>query len=82
MKVEEFERLKNMSIDDVDESELVDINDVDVRMDLPPKERLKYTFNQVKNPFFFKVGKYVVKSTFSEDSGCTIGDCVKGLLML
>ena len=28
------------------------------------------------------VGKYIVKSTFSEDSGCTIGDCVKGLLML
>lgn len=80
--MEEFERFKNMSIDEVDESELVDINDVDIRMDLPPKERLKHTFNQVKNPFFFKVGKYVVKSTFSEDSGCTIGDCVKGLLML
>ena len=82
MKIEEFERLKNMSIDEVDESELVDINDVDIRMDLPPKERLKHSFSQVKNPFFFKVGKYVVKSTFSEDSGCTIGDCVKGLLML
>ena len=82
MNMEEFERFKNMSIDEVDESELVDINDVDIRMDLPPKERLKHTFNQVKNPFFFKVGKYVVKSTFSEDSGCTIGDCVKGLLML
>jgi len=25
MKIEEFERLKNMSIDEVDESELVDI---------------------------------------------------------
>lgn len=82
MRAEEFERLKNMSIDDVDESELVDINDVDIRMDLPPKERLKHTLDQVKNPYFFKVGKYVVKSTFSEDSGCTIGDCVKGLLML
>ena len=55
-----------MSIDEIDESELIDINDVDVRMDLPPKERLKYTLDQVKNPYFFKVGKYIVKSTFSE----------------
>ena len=45
---------------------MVDINDVDVRMDLPPKERLKHTLDQVKNPYFFKVGKYIVKSTFSE----------------
>ena len=80
--MKEFEKYKNMSIDEIDESELVDINDVDVRMDLPPKERLKYTLDQVKNPYFFKVGKYIVKSTFSEDSGITIEDCLRGLLML
>ena len=82
MDMKEFEKYKNMSIDEIDESELVDISDVDVRMDLPPKERLKYTLDQVKNPYFFKVGKYIVKSTFSEDSGITIGDCLRGLLML
>ena len=82
MRTEQFEKLKNMSIDEIDERELVDIKAVEVRMDLPPKERLKHTLDQVKNPYFFKVGKYVVKSTFSEDSGCTIGDCVKGLLLL
>ena len=82
MDMKEFETYKNMSIDEIDESELVDINDVDVRMDLPPKERLKYTLDQVKNPYFFKVGKYIVKSTFSEGSGCTIEDCVRALLML
>ncbi len=82
MDMKEFEKYKNMSIDEIDESELVDINDVDVRMDLPPKERLKYTLDQVKNPYFFKVGKYIVKSTFSEGSGCTIEDCVRALLML
>ena len=32
-----------MSIDEIDESELIDINDVDVRMDLPPKERVEGT---------------------------------------
>ena len=82
MDMKEFEKYKNMSIDEIDESELIDINDVDVRMDLPPKERSKYTLDQVKNPYFFKVGKYIVKSTFSEGSGCTIGDCLRGLLML
>ena len=80
--MKEFEKYKNMPFDEIDESELVDIKDVDVRMDLLPKERLKYTLDQVKNPYFFKVGKYIVKSTFSEGSGCTIEDCVRGLLML
>ena len=82
MDMKEFEKYKNMSIDEIDESELVDIGDVDVRKDLPPKERLKYTLDQVKNPYFFKVGKFIVKSTFSDGSGCTIEDCLKGLLML
>ena len=31
---------------------------------------------------YVKVGKYIVKSTFSEGSGCTIEDCVRALLML
>lgn len=81
-KYEEYKKYKYMSIDEVDESELVDIKDVEVRMDLPPKERLKHTLDQVKNPYFFKVGKYIVKSTFSEDSDITIGDCIRGLLLL
>ena len=81
-KYEEYKKYKNMSIDEVDESELVDINSVEVRMDLPPKERLQHTLDQVKNPYFFKVGKYIVKSTFSEDSGVSIGDCIRGLLSL
>ena len=82
MDMKEFEKYKNMAIDEIDESELVDINDVDVRMDLPPKERLKHTLDQVKNSYFFKAGKYIVKSTFSEGSGCIIEDCLRGLLML
>ena len=35
MDMKEFEKYKNMAIDEIDESELVDINEVDVRMDLP-----------------------------------------------
>ena len=82
MRIEELNNFKDIPIDEIDESELVDINEVDVRMDLPPIERLKHTLDQIKNPYFFKVGKYIVKSTFSEGSGCTIGDCLRGLLML
>ncbi len=36
----------------------------------------------MKNPFAFKVGKYVVKTTFDYEEGCTIGDCVDALLSL
>ena len=37
---------------------------------------------KMKNPFAFKIGKYVVKTTFDYEEGCTIGDCVDALLVL
>jgi hypothetical protein len=81
MRVEDFEKYKNVPIDEIDESELVDIRTIEVRMDLPPKERMEDVLRKIKNPYFFKVGKFVVKSTFDED-GYTIGECLKALLML
>lgn len=82
MRVEDFEKYKNVPIDEIDESTLVDIRTIEVRMDLPPKERMEDVLRQIKNPYFFKVGRFVVKSTFADENGCTIGECIKALLML
>ena len=45
------------------------------------EDELRDVLRKIKNPYFFKVGKFVVKSTFDED-GYTIGECLKALLML
>ena len=82
MNLEAYEKFKNIPIDEIDESTLVDIKTIEGRTDLPPAERLKYALEQVKNPYFFKFGNIVVKSKFAEGSGCKITDCVNGLLML
>ena len=54
MRIEDLDCFKDIPIDEIDENELIDINYVDVRMDLPPKERLKYTLDQVENLYFDK----------------------------
>lgn len=82
MNLEPYKKFKNIPIDEMDESVLVDIKTIEGRTDLPPAERLKYALDQVKNPYFFKFGNFVVKSKFAEGSGCRIRDCVDGLLML
>ena len=82
MNLEPYKKFKNIPIDEMDESVLVDIKTIEGRTDLPPAERLKYALDQVKNPYFFKFGNIVVKSNFAEGSGCKVKDCVDVLLML
>jgi hypothetical protein len=56
-----------MSIcDNVDRDSLVDIRDVVVNTSLPKEERIKDFIRQVKNPYLYKHGKYIVKLTFTD----------------
>ena len=59
--------------------ELVDIRDVSVNRELPKEERIADFVSQIKNPYLFKCGKYIVKASFSEN-GQTLEDCIKGLI--
>ena len=76
MKIEELKNFKHISEEELDRDSLVDISNIDIRCDLPPKERMEDVLEKMKNPFAFKIGKYVVKTTFEDETGCTIGDCV------
>ena len=82
MKIEELKNFKHTSEDEFDRDSLVDISTIDARCDLPPNERMEEVLEKMKNPFAFKVGKYVVKTSFADETGCTIGDCVDALLIL
>ena len=64
----------------IDRNKLVDIRDVVINTDLSKEERIKDYVRQIKNPYCFKCGKYVVISKFSEN-GLSLEDCLKGILL-
>lgn len=59
--------------------ELVDISSVVVNKELPKEERIADFIRQIKDPYNFRCGKYVVKISFTEN-GQTLEDCIKSLI--
>ena len=55
-----------MDLKNIDRNSLVDIRSVNVDTSLPQKERMRDFIRQVKDPYLFRHGKYVVKITFAE----------------
>lgn len=55
-----------MDIDTIDRDALVDIRDVNIDMTLPKEERMRVFIRQVKNPYLYRHGKYVVKIAFAD----------------
>ena len=62
-----------------DHNELVDIRDVSVNKDLPKEERIADFVKQIKNPYRFRCGDFVINVCFAS-GGTTIEDCLKGIL--
>ena len=77
-----LDELKNIDISVVDANELVDVTTVEINSGLTPKARMLDFIKKVKNPYCFKIGEYVVKSTFDDSSNLSINDCVKTLLSI
>lgn len=55
-----------MDYEKIDRASLVDIETVSIDTSLPKEERMRDFLRQVKNPYLYRHGKYVVKLTFSE----------------
>lgn len=68
-----------MTAEEKSVDELVDISSVNVDTDLPKEERINQFIRQIKNPYLFKCGKFVVKASFN-DSGQSLEDCIKGII--
>ena len=60
--------------------ELVDINDVQVNKSLSKAERIAEFIRQIKNPYCFKCGDFIVKTRFS-DNGLSMEDCLQSILL-
>ena len=52
---------------ELDREALADLREVRINMDLPKEERILDFVRQIKNPYCYKIGKYVVCLRFSEN---------------
>ena len=69
----------NKPIQPEDRDDLVDIRDVSVNKDLPKEERIATFVEQIKNPYRFRCGDFVINACFAS-GGASIEDCLKGIL--
>lgn len=58
---------------------LVDIRDVRVDKNLPRQERIAEYVRQIRDPYHFRCGKFVVTARFTED-GPPLEDCLRGMI--
>lgn len=70
-----LEEMQAVDIRTVDRDTLVDIRDVRIDETLPRDERFRSFLNQIKNPFVFKCGNIVIKTTYAKN-GVTMEDCL------
>ena len=59
--------------------ELVDIREVAVDKALPKEERIAAFLHQIKNPYRFRCGDFVVNAAFA-NNGVTLEECLQGIL--
>lgn len=70
---EAVEAMRNVDIRTVDPDTLRDIRDVEVNAELPKGERILDFIRQIRNPYCYRHGKYVVKVSFT-DTDVTLED--------
>ncbi len=72
----EREKMKDMDIRSVSREELMDIREVSIDSNLSAEEKKREFIRQIKNPYVYKQGDYVVKLSFA-DTDLTLTDCLK-----
>ena len=65
--------------DNLNPQDLVDIRDVCVDKDLPKQDRVAEFVRQIKDPYHFRCGKFVVTARFAED-GPTLEECLQRII--
>ncbi len=64
----------------MDTSVLIDIRDVSVDKNLSKEERVAEFVRQIKDPYCFRCGEFIVHVRFSENSR-SLEDCLKQLVI-
>lgn len=61
--------LKDVDLMQIDHNQLVDIQEVVINQSDSKKQKIESYIKQIKNPYCFKVGKVIVKVSFTEGGG-------------
>ena len=72
----DLQAMSQLDFTDIDETQLVDIREIDLDLDAPAEERLSKFIEKVGNPYLFRVGKVPVRVVFSQ-TGKTLDNAVK-----
>ena len=64
----------------IDTDRLVDIRDIQVDVNLPKQERIVEYVRQIKNPYLFKCGEFVVSVKYA-DNNVSLEDCIERLVI-
>lgn len=72
--IEELHKMAQVDLKEIDVNELVDIDQITIRKDLPEKERMIDYIQQVKNPYCYLSHGVVVKISFSGKD--TLEECL------
>jgi hypothetical protein len=75
---EELKRMSEVDIRTVDKNDLVDIETVEIRTDLPKEERIMDYIRQIKNPYCYLYKGMVIKVSFAGKR--KLEDCLKDCL--
>ena len=69
--------MRNIDIQNVDPDIVPDIRNITIDRDKPVLERVLDYINQIKNPYFVRCGKILVKIEYAETE-TTMEDCMEG----
>lgn len=72
--------MRNLDVTKVDREDLVDIQEVTVNKNLKQSQRLVDFVRQIKNPYCYRHGEYIVKIGF-EDTEVTLTERLKELIL-
>lgn len=71
-----LEKMKEMDIREADINALADILEIKIDSDLDSTEKKREFIRQIKNPYLYRQGEYVVKLSFA-DTDATLTDRLK-----
>ena len=73
---EDLVRMKDMDIREADREALADILEIEIDRDLSDTEKKREFIRQIRNPYLYRQGEYVVKLSFA-DTDVTLMDRLK-----
>lgn len=72
--------MKNVDVRTVKREELTDIREVKINKNKSQKKQVEEYLEQIKNPYCYKYGEYVIKIVF-EDTSVTLAERLQELVL-